>query len=159
MKRTFLLVYGVLVVIAIIAAVSCSDGAQRATRTALLTSKSWSFSKIEIQRETGRVDVSALYLMNCEKSNVITFAEDGGYSQKSNAVACNPGEKAINGTWSLKEGETILEKVAGTNLEEDVIVDITSDSFTLNVGSIPYDENQDGINETDVALIYTYLSR
>lgn len=143
----------------VVVGVSCSDDDdKKRSKTDILTSKSWSISKAEIKSETGTFDISSFYVPDCEKDNRITFSRDGKMTMDMGSNDCDGDETNVIGTWSWKENETVLVITVDSDVVEQKIVELTESALKANMGTMPYDANGDGTDDSEVELIYTFAA-
>lgn len=142
----------------VVVGTSCSDDDEQKSKTDMLTQKSWKVSKAEMKTTTGTYDISASYIEDCEKDNLVAYSRDNKFSSETGANDCDGDEENLAGTWSWKENETVLAVTLDGDVEEVKLVGLTESTLKVNVGSIPYDQNGDGMDDSEVELLYTFTT-
>jgi hypothetical protein len=158
MRRVMMFRYVLALVPLVLVGTSCSDDDEQKSKTDMLTQKSWKVSKAEMKTTTGTFDISAGYIEDCEKDNLVAYSRDGKFSSQTGADDCDGVDENVAGTWSWKESETVLSVTLDGDVEEVKLVELTESTLKVNVGSIPYDQNGDGIDDSEVELLYTFTT-
>jgi Lipocalin-like domain len=140
---------------------SCNDDDEPQSKTDLLTSKDWIQTSAVLRLPAGvEVDVTAEKISDCRKDNWLTFAKDGTCKDDIGAVPCYPSEENNNiGTWSWKENETVLSISLEGDTSDTKLVSITANTLKLEFGTQKYDTNMDGIDDTEVPVIFTLTAK
>jgi hypothetical protein len=158
MRRVMMFRYVLALVPLVLVGTSCSDDDEQKSKTDMLTQKSWKVSKAEMKTTTGTFDISAGYIEDCEKDNLVAYSRDGKFSSQTGADDCDGVDENVTGTWSWKESETVLAVTLDGDVEEVKLVELSESMLKVNVGSIPYDQNGDGIDDSEVELLYTFTT-
>lgn len=134
---------------------SCNDDETK-SKTDYLTSGSWSFSAVAYRMDNGaEMDVSDEFLADCEKDNIITFLTNGTYTSDAGADDCDGDSPDETGTWAWKENETVLAVTSDGDTSELELISITSSQMRYSVGKMDYDSNGDGIEDSEVTIVFT----
>jgi len=158
MKRFMMSRYVLALIPLVLVGTSCSDDDEKKSKTDMLTQKSWKVSKAEMKTTTGTFDISAGYIQDCEKDNLVAYSRDGKFSSQTGADDCDGDDENVTGTWSWKESEAVLAVTLDGDVEEVKLIELTESTLKVNVGSIPYDQNGDGIDDSEVELLYTFTT-
>lgn len=138
---------------------SCNDDEPQ-SKTDLLSGKSWAFASVAYRFPSGEeVDFSAKYIDDCDKDNRLTFSKEGVYNSTVGADDCNGDDDNESGTWSWKENETVLALSVGSSTDNLPLVSISATTLKLNVDTMDYDSNEDGIDDVEVSVIYTLTAK
>jgi hypothetical protein len=137
------------VVVCLVMLSSCSDD-DDASRADLLTAKSWSITKYEVEFSGQSIDITEDY-MDCEGDNVMTFSKDGKYNETPGANTCGY-EEALTGTWSLTNGDKTISTTIDGDTDQVEIHTLTSTTLKVNGGTIDFDTNGDGVDDAEVQL-------
>ncbi len=112
-------------------ATSCKDDDEdpQASKTELLTAKSWKQTKIKAMGVEGEPD-------DCDKDDTYTFNKDKSYKQDEGATKCDPDDaQTINGTWEFNSGETSIKTTVtegGISISFDQqILELTSSTLKV----------------------------
>jgi hypothetical protein len=89
---------------------SCSDDDDDVNKTALLTAKQWTATKVEAEFQGEFFDITDSELSDeaCEKDDYLTFGTDGVYKYEIGTDDCDGSQRAHTGTWEWKDGEKTL---------------------------------------------------
>ena len=156
-KLNVILSLALLVMVLVVS--SCNDDEPK-SKTDLLTGKSWAFASVAYRLQSGaEVDFSAEYIDECDKDNRLTFSKEGVYTSTTGADDCDGDDTAESGTWSWKENETILALSVGGSTDNLPLVSISGSTLKLNVDTVDYDSNNDGVNDVEVSVIYTLTAK
>jgi uncharacterized lipoprotein YehR (DUF1307 family) len=151
MKKYFSLF---LALVALFVVSSCSDDDSDASRTDLLTSKSWVVTKYEVEVSGQSIDLTEDY-MDCEGDNVITFSKDGKYNQTAGTNTCNGDEESETGTWALKNSDKTIVLTVDGDVVEIEIHSLSSSTLKVKQESVEFDTNGDGVDDTEVPFYVT----
>lgn len=155
-KSNVILAFSLFVVTLLVS--SCSDDEPK-SKTELLTSKGWSFSAVALKTSTTEFSVTDEFISDCEKDNVLTFTKEGIYIDNVGADDCDGDSSNETGTWAWKSNETILSITTDDDAEEVTLISINSSTLKIDVGKMPYDLDGDGIDESEVSVIYTLTAK
>lgn len=134
---------------------SCNDDETK-SKTDYLTSGSWSFSAVAYRMENGtEIDMSDEFMSDCEKDNVITFLANGTYTSDAGADDCDGDSTDETGTWAWTENETVLAITSDGDTSELELISINSSQMKYSVGKMDYDSNGDGIEDSEVTIVFT----
>ena len=106
---------------------SCKDDDEKPSKAVLLTARSWSISKIEVN---GNDETSNLE--PCDTDNVFTFNSDGTIILDIGEIMCDETED-ISGTWRFKTNETIINiHINGEVALDWKILELTASTFKIS---------------------------
>jgi hypothetical protein len=144
-----------------VVATSCKDDDQK-SKTDLLTGKSWSLVKAQVNVNGQFVDAPD-FVSDCSTDNVITFDKAGAYKQSVGADDCDGDETEETGTWAWKDNEgtiTISSKDGADTYTQDLpLISLSETELKVEVETIPYDTNGDGTNDTEVKVYMIFQGK
>lgn len=144
-----------------VVATSCKDDDDPKTKTDLLTGKSWSYDKAQVEVSGVFVDVPE-HFEACELDNAITFTKAGVYNQTVGTDDCDGDDTDESGTWKWNSDETVVtityadDSSDSTDIE---IISLTETELKVQVGTVILgDINFDGkIDSKDAQKLYIVL--
>lgn len=105
------------------------DDDPKASKTELLTAKSWKMTKVKAMGVEGEPDA-------CDKDDTYTYNTDKSYKQDEGATKCDSDDpQTLTGTWSFNSSETIITSTvveSGISISYDQEI-IELSSSTLKV--------------------------
>lgn len=143
-----------------VVATSCKDDDQK-SKTDLLTGKSWSYDKAQIEQSGVFVDVPE-HFEACELDNAITFTKAGVYNQAVGTDDCDGDDSDETGTWKWNSDETVVTIAPTGNSSDSTdleIISLTETELKVQVGTVVVgDINFDGkIDSNDEQKLYIVL--
>lgn len=117
---------------------SCSkENASNASKTQLLTQKSWRLTGARSQINGGLWNDDFAIGLPCVKDNIWTFTTAGTYIVEEGATKCNGTDPQVisSGTWVFTNNETnLVADILGTAGSGDLLNILTLDQNTLKLG-------------------------
>jgi hypothetical protein len=136
---------------------SCKDD-EKPSRKAILTSKTWTFTKIELKVNGATTDFTNFFFEDCDKDDTFTLAESGTYTSSVGADDCDGDAENSTGTWSLSSDEKTLTIVDDGDTEVWTINSIDSGKIVIESPETSEDFDGDGDNETG-SVIFTATAK
>ena len=149
-------IYALMLMPLIVINISCSEDEEKKSNTDLLTQKSWKLTKVEMKTDDGTFDFTSGYMDECEGDNTYSYTANGNFASAVGTDTCDGDEEEESGTWSWKENETVLAITVDGYADEAKLIELNDSLLKVNGGSMSYDMNQDGIDDTEVEIILTF---
>ena len=160
--KTITSFFSIALVASLFVSTSCSDDDDVVkSKTDLLTEKSWSVTKAEMRTSSSSTDfdVTAMFVMDYEKDNTITFLKDNTYKENVGADDGDGAEENSTGTWAWKDGEKVITITLDDFAQDSEVLVLNATTLKVNAGKMEFDTNGDGIDDDEVSIFYTLTAK